>query len=65
MAEILGKERQEKNKPKIIYKRCLKNFTKEKWKECLTMKRLERQGETEVVETMARDFNVNFILIIS
>ena len=34
----------------------LENFTNENWKECLTMKRWERLGETEDVETMVRDF---------
>ena len=34
----------------------MKDFTKEKWIECLAMKEWERLGETGEVETMAEHF---------
>ena len=34
----------------------MKNFTNEKWKECLAKKRQEKLGETEDVEKMGKDF---------
>ena len=39
----------------------MKNFTTEKWKECLTKKRWERLGKAEEVETMAKDLTVLMI----
>lgn len=44
-----------KGKHKIIYKRSMKDFTVQKWKDCLIQKRWERLGETEDVEEMSKD----------
>ena len=45
-----------RKEPKIIYRRSMKNFTKEGWTECLAQKRWEKIGETEEVEEMAKIF---------
>ena len=53
--EIEGKEGVKK-KEKIIYKRCMKNFSSENWKETLAQKAWEKIGETEDLEEMAKEF---------
>jgi hypothetical protein len=56
MAEIRIKVQQEK-KAETIKKRCMKNFTQQKWIECLAGKEWEDLGRTEDVNEMAEDFN--------
>jgi len=56
MAEIRIKVQQEK-KAETIKKRCMKNFTQQKWIECLAGKEWEDLGRTENVNEMAEDFN--------
>ena len=56
VAEIARKECLRKG-PKVVWKRSLKGFTKEKWNESLARKRWEAIGETEDVNEMAKIFN--------
>ena len=50
----MGTVKQEKFK--VINKRCMKDFAKEKWNHNLAAKRWEEIGETEDVEAMASIF---------
>ena len=50
IAEVKSKEKEARKKPKIIYKRCLKDFTAEGWKKCLAKKRWEKLGETDIIK---------------
>jgi hypothetical protein len=56
MAEVCIRVQQEK-KAETIKKRCMKNFTQQKWIECLAGKKWEDLGRTEDVNEMAEDFN--------
>ena len=56
IAEIRIKVQQGK-KAESIQKRCLKNFTQQKWLECLAGKEWEDLGRTEDINEMAEDFN--------
>lgn len=55
IAEVKDKVKQVKEN-KIIFKRCMKEFTKEKWNKCLADKAWETLAETEDVEKMAGNF---------
>ena len=56
IAEITRKEYLKKG-PKVVWKRSMKGFTKEKWNESLARKRWEAIGETEDVSEMAKILN--------
>jgi len=48
---------QQGKKAETIQKRCTKNFTQQKWIECLVGQEWEDLGKTEDVIEMAEDFN--------
>jgi hypothetical protein len=54
--EVLDGRRKDR-KEKIIVKRCMKEFTKEKWMDCLAGREWERLAETEDLEDMTKDFS--------
>ena len=60
---MVGVKTREKRKAeqKFVRKRCMKNFTQEKWKLQLAMKNWEKIGETEDVNEMAQHFNEKVI----
>ena len=45
-----------RRKDKTIYKRSMKDFTTNKWKECLVKKGWEKLAETEDIEKMTKNF---------
>ena len=51
----LKNERKQKQKQKTIIKRSMKNFTEQRWKECLVRKNWEKLAETEDIEQMTED----------
>jgi hypothetical protein len=55
IAEVKFRAQQAKNNT-TIHKRCMKNFTQQKWTGCLAGKELEDLGKTEDVNEMAQYF---------
>ena len=56
IAEVTFRVQKAKNKT-TIRKRCMKNFTQQKWNRCLAGKELEDLGKTKDVNEMAQYFN--------
>jgi hypothetical protein len=56
IAEVNFRAQQAKNNT-TIHKRCMKNFTQQKWTGCLAGKEWEDLGKTEDVNEMAQYFN--------
>jgi len=56
IAEVNFRVQQAKNKT-TIHKRCMKNFTHQKWTVCLAGKEWEDLGKTEDVNEMAQYLN--------
>ena len=55
MAEMKD-EKKPKRKYKILYKRSMRDFINQRWKDCLIQKRWEKLGETKDIEEMTRNF---------
>ena len=52
---MLKNEKKQKQKQKTIVKRSMKNFTEQRWKECLVRKNWEKLAETKDIEQMTKD----------